>query len=92
MTNAAGPTGAPGSDGAPRIRRQDIRLVAIGVVAVLLVWFALDNFQDVQIHFWVQTARAPLVVVILISGILGALVGALIRRRRAPAGGSRQDR
>jgi uncharacterized integral membrane protein len=67
-------------------RRRDARLVLIGVIAVLLVWFALANLQDVPIHFWVTTTRAPLIVVIAIAGVFGALIGVLIaRRRRAPS-------
>jgi uncharacterized integral membrane protein len=63
-----------------RDRRRDARLVATGVVAVLLVWFALSNLQDVQIHFWVHTTRAPLVVVVAIAVGLGAGVLLLVSR------------
>jgi len=57
-------------------------LIVTGVVAVLLVWFALANLQDVSIHFWVSTTKAPLIVVVIISGALGALIGILATRRR----------
>jgi uncharacterized integral membrane protein len=63
-------------------RRQQFRLITIAVVLTLLVWFAAENFQDVSIHFWVTDRRAPLILVILISGLLGALITALIMRRR----------
>lgn len=53
-----------------------------GVAAVLLVWFALANLTKVSITFWVSTARAPLIVVILISGALGAAVALLVSRSR----------
>jgi uncharacterized integral membrane protein len=66
----------------PRDRRRDARLVATGVAAVLLVWFALANLTKVSITFWVSTARAPLIVVILISGALGAAVALLVSRSR----------
>ena len=70
-----------------RDRRRDVRLVASGVVAVLLVWFALSNLQDVQIHFWVHTTKAPLVVVVAIAVALGAGVLVLVSRftRRRPS-------
>ena len=63
-----------------RDRRRDTRLVATGVVAVLLVWFALDNLQSVKIHFWVHTTKAPLVVVVAIAVGLGAAVVLLASR------------
>jgi uncharacterized integral membrane protein len=59
-------------------------MVLIGVAAVLLVWFAIANFQDVTIHFWVMTARAPLIGVIVIATVLGGLLSALGLRRRRP--------
>jgi uncharacterized integral membrane protein len=81
------------SGGSPpprRDRRRDVRLVLTGVVAVLLVWFALINLQDVQIHFWLTSAKSPLIVVIVISGVLGVAIALLSRRlagrRRHPDG------
>ena len=63
-----------------RDRRRDTRLVATGVVAVLLLWFALDNLQSVKIQFWVHTTRAPLIVVVAIAVALGAAVVLLVSR------------
>ena len=74
--------GGDESPGSGRDRRRDARLVATGVAAVLLVWFALVNLQDVQIHFWIGTKHAPLIVVTAVSAGLGAVVGILLTRRR----------
>ncbi len=63
-------------------RRHQATLVAVGVAVVLLVWFALANLRDVRIDFWVFNRQAPLILVIVISGLLGALITALIMRRR----------
>lgn len=65
---------------APRDRKRDARLVITGVAAVLLVWFALVNLQDVRIHFWLTSTKSPLIVVIVISGVLGAAVALLASR------------
>lgn len=72
-----------------RRRGRDTRLVLTGVVLALLVWFAVANFQDVTIRFWLTTTSAPLIVVIVISGVLGAAVSGLWgrRRRRRTSGG-----
>ncbi len=79
----------PSSEGPPRRHRgRDTRLVLTGILLALLIWFAVANFQEVRIQFWVTTAAAPLIVVIVISGVLGAAVSGLWswRRRRRTAG------
>lgn len=73
---------------ATRDRKRDVRLVLSGVAAALLLWFALVNLTKVSITFWVSTTKAPLIVVIVISGVLGAVLALLLsrmsRRRRQP--------
>jgi uncharacterized integral membrane protein len=64
--------------------RANARLVVMMAAAALLVWFALANFGDVSINFWLHTSRAPLILVIVISGVLGAAISALARRHRNP--------
>jgi uncharacterized integral membrane protein len=63
-------------------RRREIALVGVAVAFILLAWFALGNIHDVSIRFWIESRRAPLIVVILISGLLGALIAGLVMRRR----------
>jgi uncharacterized integral membrane protein len=62
-------------------RRFDSRQVSTVVAAVLLLWFAIANWQRVEIHFWVLTAHASLTVVIAVSAVLGGFVTWLARRR-----------
>ena len=64
-------------------RGHQFRLVGILVAGVLLGWFALANIGKVRIDFWVFHRQAPLIVVILISGLLGALITFLVMRRKA---------
>jgi uncharacterized integral membrane protein len=63
-------------------RRRQATLVGVAVATILLVWFALANLGDVRIDFWVFHRQAPLIVVIVISGLLGALITALVMRRK----------
>ncbi len=63
-------------------RRHQARLVGVAVAVILLVWFAAGNLSRVRIDFWVFHRQAPLILVIVISGLLGALITALIMRRR----------
>ena len=69
--------------GPRRDRTRDVRMVVIGVIAVLFIWFAVANTQEVEVHFWVDSARAPVIVVIVIAGLLGVVVGVLLDRRRS---------
>jgi uncharacterized integral membrane protein len=72
-----------GGDGAAKTeRRRRVLLVGVAVAVILLAWFALGNIHDVSIRFWIYQRRAPLIIVILISGLLGALITALVMRRR----------
>ena len=65
------------------VRRHRAGLIGILVVGILLGWFALANTRRVQIDFWLFHRQAPLIIVILISGLLGALITFLIMRRKA---------
>jgi uncharacterized integral membrane protein len=66
-------------------RRRQVRLVAIAVMVIVLGWFAAANTRRVQIDFWVFHRQAPVILVILISGLLGALIALLIMRRKPKA-------
>ena len=61
---------------------KDFRLVVMTVAAVLLVWFVVGNSETVNVHFWVVSAQASLIVVILISAALGAIISLLLARSR----------
>jgi uncharacterized integral membrane protein len=71
-----------GDGGAKTERRRQAVLVGVAVAVIVLVWFALGNIHDVSIRFWIYQRRAPLIIVILISGLLGALITTLVTRRR----------
>ena len=75
----------PAGGGKAVDRRHQFRLVGILVLGILLGWFALANFGKVRIDFWVFHRQAPLIVVIVISGLLGALIAVLIMRRKPKA-------
>jgi uncharacterized integral membrane protein len=79
-------SGEPGDgEGKAADRRHQARLVGILLVGILLGWFALANTRRVQIDFWIFHRQAPLIIVILISGLLGALITFLIMRRKPKA-------
>jgi uncharacterized integral membrane protein len=69
-------------DGASSPRRFDGRLVATVIATILLAWFAIANWQHVEIRFWVLTVHAPLTLVIAVAAALGGFVAWVARRRR----------
>jgi uncharacterized integral membrane protein len=74
-----------GGDGKQVDRPHQARLVGILIAGILLGWFALANTRRVQIDFWVFHRQSPLILVILISGLLGALITFLVMRRKPKA-------
>jgi uncharacterized integral membrane protein len=72
----------PGDGGKQVDRRRQATMVGVAVAVVLLAWFALANLRKVQIDFWVFNRQAPLILVIVISGLLGAVITALVMRRK----------
>jgi len=71
-----------GGDRQPVDRRRQATMIGIAIAVVLLAWFALANTRNVRIDFWVFNRQAPVILVILISGLLGAVITGLIMRRK----------
>jgi uncharacterized integral membrane protein len=57
--------------------------ILIGVAAVLLVVFAALNTDDANVNWILGSWNTSLIVVILLSGVLGFVIGWLVRARRA---------
>lgn len=66
----------------PAGRHADAWTISALVAVGLLVWFAAVNAGSVSVHFWVTGVKAPLIIVIVASALLGALVVELWRRAR----------
>ncbi len=63
-------------------RRPPIRLIVGGLVALLVLWFALVNRQRVKIDFILFERDARMIYIILGSAFLGAIAGVLVRHHR----------
>ena len=59
------------------------KTVAAVAVAFLLIAFGVSNDDRVAIDYLVLTRDSPLILVIGVSALLGAIIGALIVRRRS---------
>ena len=76
----------------PRKERDYLsKTIAAIAVAILLIAFGLSNRDDVPIDWLVTTTSAPLVLVIIVSAVLGAILGALGVRSRSRRAGSRDE-
>ena len=56
------------------------RLVLIAICAVLLIAFAIANFDTVKVNFLLFDTQARLVTVVVVAGGLGFLLGWLVGR------------
>jgi uncharacterized integral membrane protein len=63
-------------------RQIQPRLIIAGVIGVLLLWFAIVNRQRVKIDFILFERESRLIYIIIGAAVLGAIAGALVRRRR----------
>jgi len=59
------------------------KTVAALAVALLLIAFGIANDNRVPVDYLVVTRKSPLILVIGVSALLGALIGGLIVRRRS---------
>lgn len=78
---AAGPGGLD-----KRSRRELARTGALVVLAILITLFAVFNLKDVKVNYVFGSGKAPLIVVIVISVLVGVVLcyfaERLPRRRR----------
>ena len=69
-------------EGAPRSEGRGARFWLTVVLIALAAIFVAVNFQKVTIDFVVGETEAPLVIALLISGLLGFLIGLILPRFR----------
>jgi uncharacterized integral membrane protein len=60
-----------------------LRHLPAAILAILLIAFAIDNRNEVTVGFVFVDQEVRLVYVLLITAILGAVLGALLRHRRS---------
>ena len=73
----------------PKERDLKSKTIAALAVAILLIAFGLSNRNDVPIDWLVGTTDTPLIIVILVSAVLGAIIGGAAVRGRSKRAGSR---
>jgi uncharacterized integral membrane protein len=62
-------------------RKVSTPVVVISVLGILLLLFAVLNTDDVGVDFVADTVKAPLILVIFLSALLGFIIGWFVARR-----------
>jgi uncharacterized integral membrane protein len=63
-------------------RRVSTKAILLGVLALVLVLFAVLNTDEVSVDWILGSWQTPLIVVILLIGLLGFAIGWLVGARR----------
>jgi uncharacterized integral membrane protein len=77
------PVGGPSEPPAKKERALASKTIAAVVIAFLLIAFGVSNDDHVAVDYLVTTRDSPLILVIGVSALLGAIIGGLIVRRRS---------
>jgi uncharacterized integral membrane protein len=75
------PITAPRSEPARKERAFVSKSIASIAIAFLLLAFGISNDNQVPVDYLVFTRNSPLILVIGVSAVLGAVIGALVMRR-----------
>jgi uncharacterized integral membrane protein len=62
-------------------KRERARTAALVVLAILITLFAVLNTEKVKVHWIVGSSRAPVIIVIVISALVGAVLSYFADRR-----------
>jgi uncharacterized integral membrane protein len=68
-----------------RSRSESVRLILAGALAALALAFAVLNMERVEVDWILISSKTPLIIVIALSLLVGAVLGYVIARRSARA-------
>jgi uncharacterized integral membrane protein len=76
-----GQPAAAGSAGAKkRSQREIARTASLVILAILITLFAVFNLKEVKVSYVFGSGKAPLIIVIVISALVGVVLGYLADR------------
>ena len=55
--------------------------IAVGLLVVLIIVFAVLNSQSVRMHWIVTTTDTPLFVILVLFAVIGLVIGYIVGRR-----------
>ena len=65
----------------PRTRRERARMFTIAVLAIAITLFAAKNTTKIKVDWVVGSGKAPVIIVIIVSGLIGAVISYFADRR-----------
>jgi uncharacterized integral membrane protein len=69
------PTAAGGASAKKRSQREVARTAALVILAILITLFAVFNLKEVKVSYVFGSGKAPLIIVIVISALVGVVLG-----------------
>jgi uncharacterized integral membrane protein len=60
---------------AKRSQREQARTAALVILAILITLFAVFNLNEVKVSYVFGSGRAPLIIVIVVSVLVGIVLG-----------------
>ena len=63
-------------------RREQARTVGLLILAVIITLFAVLNVDQVKVNWIVGSGKAPLIIVIVVSLLVGIVLTHFVERRR----------
>jgi uncharacterized integral membrane protein len=81
MSTPPRPTDPAKPGGQKRSPRENGRTAGIAVLAILITLFAVFNFDQVKVNWVIGSGRAPLIIVIVISLLVGIVITYFADRR-----------
>jgi uncharacterized integral membrane protein len=79
--SAAPQTPTQGKTAHARSRRERVRLGVSVVLSILITLFAVFNLKEVRVSYVFGTGKAPLIIVIVISLLVGIVLTYFAERR-----------
>lgn len=68
-------------------KRGNAKLIVAGVAAILAIVFVIINTNQVEINFLFFKVTAPLLVALIVSMLLGFIIGLIFPKLRADKSG-----
>lgn len=62
-------------------RREQARRASLAALAIVIVAFAVTNLKEVKVKWIVGSGHAPLIIVIVVSVVIGVVLGHFAERR-----------